>query len=350
MTGSFEYFVPIHIAVELTAQCNLRCTHCYNDFTDAAPGLDPEELISILREWKAHGLLGVELTGGEPLLYRGFWEVLEFCSLNFQRIALLTNGTLVSLNVAERLSDFKDQLIVSVSLDGSCPEVHEKIRGKGSFEGTQKAIRYLADRGIRVRAAMSATPESIYDLEETVLLAKSLGAEHFSWAPIAPFGRAQEDAWTWRPEEALTIHELEKRVMETYEGFVTVIPREAMGLLEKLGNCGAGYKNLAISPSGKVRPCLFQPETESIGDLRTESLDELFRKPILGLLANLKGPSEEVCGGCRYWGFCGACAVRALTAIEREGRLCAWGKTQKISRWLSRFEDYPFDPDEPVFQ
>lgn len=350
ITGSFDFYVPIHISIELTSQCNLEYTYCYNEFADIQNELTPLELILILDEWKQYGLMGVELTGGEPFLYQGFWDVLDYCSQNFKRVGLLTNGTLINEKVAKKLGQYKDRIIISVSLDGSCPEVHETLRGKGSFYKTVKAIRYLWEAGLPVRVGMSVTSSNIFDLENTIKLARNLGAKYFSWAPIAPFGKGEELAWKWDASKAKAIYDLEMKMIEKYKGFVTVIPKEARFLFEKLGNCGFGYKNVALAPSGKIRPCLFLPETDPISDLKKYPLENVFRNPIFQFFRDLKAPSEELCKGCKYLAYCGTCIVRPLKAIEREGRLCVWAKTYHIDDWLTRYQKYKFDPQNPNFQ
>nr|MBA4405573.1 hypothetical protein [Nanoarchaeum sp.] len=349
ITGSLDYYVPYHISVELTSLCNLKCEHCYNDFSKSEINYTSLELIALLNEWKKYGLRGVELTGGEPFLYNGIWDILEYCNQNFDKFALLTNGTLIKKKEAVKLSQYKDKMIMNISLDGSCSKIHDKMRSSGSFEKVINEIKYLVKSGLLMRIAMSVTPDNIFDLENTIKLAKYLGVKYFSWSPIAPFGRGDKLAWSWDPSKAEEIGKLEARMFEEYKGFITVLPEAYQGMIDKIENCGFGFKNIVLSPSGKVRPCLFLPEDDSIGNLRKESLEQIFKNPILKYFRNIKLPSPVLCSGCKYQEYCRQCIVKPLKAIEREGRLCVWAHTFQIAYWLARFQKYKFDPQRPVF-
>ena len=77
VTGSRDFFIPQHMSVELTSNCNLKCIYCYRD---AGPNqrdyLEYEVLVDILERLASNGLRSVELTGGEPLLHPQFLEIL----------------------------------------------------------------------------------------------------------------------------------------------------------------------------------------------------------------------------------------------------------------------------------
>ena len=62
------------------------------------------------------------------------------------RMVMALNGTLITAKVARQLVDAGIQRI-SVSLDGSSPEIHDRFRQvKGAFEGTLKGIGLLKNR------------------------------------------------------------------------------------------------------------------------------------------------------------------------------------------------------------
>ena len=115
-------------------------------------------------------------------------------------------------------------------------------------------------------------------------------------------------------------------------------------------NCGAGHKNLILSPHAKLRTCIVLPESDSFADLRRETLEEALRKPILDRMRNLKTPGPEDCEGCRYAGYCAGCVVRPIAALEREGRLCQWAHAHGAQELLGACKSLEFDAGEPRFQ
>jgi len=95
-TGSEKYYIPVHLSFEMTTQCNFNCVYCYNEFNKGNKELTANEIIEVLEKWTQYGLIGLELTGGEPLTRSDFWEVLERLPDEISNISLLTNGSLLS--------------------------------------------------------------------------------------------------------------------------------------------------------------------------------------------------------------------------------------------------------------
>lgn len=344
ITGSFDYYIPLHIAVELTTACNQNCSYCYNAFEEQERDIEflpANDLLNILERWRQRGLMGIELTGGEPLLYDGFWDVFDYAVEHFDPFAVLTNGLLVDDGVAERMAAAAPKLVVSVSLDGPTAEVHERTRGKGTFTLAVAAIRRLASRGVSVRPAMTVDRHNIMELERTVEFAKSLGARFFGYGPISPFGRGKDLAWGWDWRRAEEIAEMEARVLEANRGFIAVID-DPEGRESYEVNCGAGHKNVVLSPTGSIAHCLFADRSVYLGNLREQSIDEVFSQPIFSFLHSLKEPNLDSCQDCHYGVYCRGCTLRPLTVFAREGKVCEWATRNDLLPWIApEMQDWP---------
>lgn len=327
VTGSTDFFIPFHISVELTRKCNLTCSYCYASANpaNADEELSGSQLIEILSEWIAHGLKGIEITGGEPLLHKDFWKVLDFCLDNLCSVGLLSNGTLIDDAVADKLAQHREKLTLSVSLDGSNPQIHDKVSGiPGSFEKTARALRALVKRGLRVRVGMTVTPDNWKEIEPTLLLAKDMGATWFGWAPSMPFGRGCNVKWDLTCQEVIELGEKEKQLIESHRGFIPVVPKTTR-FEPHSWNCGLGWKNVVVGPSGLVRPCLVFPEsTFAFADLKKEHIPECFAKSILSRLRELPPPCDEICRDCELRIYCTTCPARGLSNREAASGKCSW--------------------------
>ncbi|HEC83313.1 MAG TPA: radical SAM protein, partial [Firmicutes bacterium] len=327
VTGGTDVFVPIHISLELTRRCNLACSYCYASSNPerSEKELPGDRIAEILSAWIAQGLKGVEITGGEPLLHRDFWYVLDFCVENFSSVALLSNGTLIDQQVTDRLAEYRDKLLLSVSLDGSNAQTHDRISGvPGSFDRALRAIRNLISKGLTVRVAMTVTPENWREIEPTLLLARDVGATWFGWSPVMPFGRGCNVKWNLTCDELVELSSKESKLLDAYRGFVPAVPR-SLAFLPPSWNCGIGWKNAVIGPSGLVRPCLLFPEASfSFADLNHEAILEAFQKPIVFRLRNLPTPSDEICGDCRLRIYCTSCPARGLNNRKARAGERAW--------------------------
>src|SRR5512142_173855 len=96
---------PRLIFWELTKGCNLRCIHCRATATELSspndlPTAKARDIIQQIAEY-AHPIL--VLSGGEPLFRRDIFELASFATQLGLRVALATNGTLVTQEVARKI-------------------------------------------------------------------------------------------------------------------------------------------------------------------------------------------------------------------------------------------------------
>ncbi len=127
--------VPSWLVFQLLERCNLRCHMCYEWGDNGAyhgrevAELDLDVVLRTLADCRS-ARPHVELFGGEPLLYRGIWDVLAAAAEGGSSVAFPTNGTL--------LADCADRLVsasptrVWVSLDGPAA-INDAQRGRGVF-------------------------------------------------------------------------------------------------------------------------------------------------------------------------------------------------------------------------
>jgi radical SAM protein with 4Fe4S-binding SPASM domain len=351
ITGSTEYFAPPHVSVELTSGCNLQCVYCYRDSGPrAAMFLPGEQLIGILKELIQDGLQSVELTGGEPLLHPQFKAILDFCVQRLKRVALLTNGTLIDKDIARQLGLHKEIILVQVDLDGSTPNLHDALRGTpGAFERTKHAIELLAEHGVNVRVAMNVTKDNLNDIENTLLLAKRLGATWFSFSPVLNFGRGRNIDTVFSVEQIQYMNNLSQRMHKEHGSFFNFLKPDVFhATFPNLRNCGAGYRAVALGPTGEVRPCPLLPEQYLVmGDLTKQSVSQVFSNPIVSKLYELEWPSEEVCGECKYTLYCRYCHTRGIVTQAELESPCEWIRANELEERVSVAANTSLASDKP---
>ncbi|MFD5697191.1 radical SAM protein [Streptomyces lasiicapitis] len=142
---------PEVVVWDTTYACPLRCSHCYSE-SGRRPSrqLAPEDMLRVADALISLGPRVVALSGGEPLVVRGVFEVAERLRAAGVKLSINTSGWVMNRALAEQLGDHFDEVIVS--LDGTTPEVHDRIRGrKGSFDRVLAALalldRMAGDRG-----------------------------------------------------------------------------------------------------------------------------------------------------------------------------------------------------------
>lgn len=337
--GSYEYNYPAHTTVEVTSQCNYKCKHCYRDSSPAAaPHMDYRKLIAYLEEFRDHGGTALEITGGEPMLYGNFFELVEWAYNNISVVGILTNGYYLQEEAIKRLLPFRDRLVFNISLDSHRPEFHDAFRGKeGAFEKTIRAMELLGANKFRFRLSMCVTKENFFDMEGTAELAKKYGAAYFGCNPVQDFGRGGEmitklaDEFAKEPQRYI---DYEKMIHEKYKGFLHLLSKESMKQLET-GNCGILHKTVTVGPDGEMRPCVMFDSGLQIGNIYKQSFEEIFHSPLGGIFSRMRAPGKAACGDCEKLAVCNGCILRGIkTGLKHSD--CKWLKSSDVLNYISR--------------
>ena len=138
---------PIVAAIKITQRCNLHCKHCTwsNRITKDLPISEWKSIIDNLYEV---GVAGIVIEGGEPTLYKGIEEIVEYVKSKNLYAILITNGT-------QDISGLHPD-VFWVSVDGM-QESDNAIRGPGHFEKATETIKQNPDKKIIILSTISKT-------------------------------------------------------------------------------------------------------------------------------------------------------------------------------------------------
>jgi len=168
---------PILIFWETTRACKLKCRHCRAEaILNPLPGeLSSEEafkLIDMIKEFgKPYPVL--ILTGGDPMMREDLFKIIEYA-----RERNIPLG--IAPAVSDLLTEYKIRMLwdkgvkyVSISLDGSRPEIHDYIRGvEKHFVKTINVIKLLSRYGFKVQINTLVSRETVHDLPYIVKIMK----------------------------------------------------------------------------------------------------------------------------------------------------------------------------------
>jgi len=222
------------------------------------------------------------------------------------------------------------------------PSTHDRFRGKeGSWGKTVAAIKEASKRGFKVRVAMCVTVENLFHIDETLSLAKSLGAKLFSWSPVFPIGRGNTEAKRLEEEklkvgkEKIAAYELS--ILEKHKDFLHTVDEEFVKyMLQKRANCGMGTRTWVIDPRGNTRPCVMMPENFMyLGNIFQDGIEQIANHPILNALGKVRAPTynDLICKECKNKLICSMCFFRAINAVQETGS-CEWVKDEPIQNVL----------------
>src|SRR5208282_964449 len=128
--------------MDITWRCNEKCVHCYLDHGDKGE-MTTDEVKDILRQLADAGTFFLSISGGEPLMRRDCFEILEFARALRFNVKLKTNAVMIGPEEAARIRKLGIEQ-VQISLYSHRPEVHDAItKLPGSLRRTTEAIRHL---------------------------------------------------------------------------------------------------------------------------------------------------------------------------------------------------------------
>jgi len=128
---------PKSLDLDITSRCNLKCKYCFHRTSPADTGgeLPTEAWVKFMEELSRAAVCDVTFGGGEAFIRKDLPELIDAAVKNRMRFAILSNGGLITPEVAEHIAKTGRCNYVQISIDGSCPEVHDQVRGAGSFNG-----------------------------------------------------------------------------------------------------------------------------------------------------------------------------------------------------------------------
>ena len=327
-TDNFDFIIQWH----LTERCNLRCSHCYQgdargrelSLTEVLAGV--AELSDLFAAWtSSYGLSfspSFSVTGGEPLLRPDLLDVLRGITSRGYEAFLLTNGTLIDAGQALMLRD-ADVTGVQVSIEGP-EDIHDRIRGRGSYAASLRGIEQLVDVGMPV--TMNATLSTMNAQQFMALLpvASSLGVQRLGFSRLVPSGRGAGlvDAMLSRAQ----VRQVYDSVRAAQTGALALVSGdplfgqmgtdatpEADNSVPR-GGCAAGVSGLTILADGTLVPCRRLPIP--IGNITRDAVRDVWSSsPVLESLRD-RSRYHGACGECTRWSGCRGCRAIAY-AYER---------------------------------
>lgn len=308
-----KHFALRHVGFNLTEACNLRCLHCFVNSSpevDRIKELSDEEALEVIASLVVLGKPDFTFSGGEPLLRQDLLiTILEKLRRTdaAENIKVITNGLLMTEKLAERLAGFN--LEVQISLDGSNAEVHDFIRGHGSFDRAVAALKMLISRGIKTSTCTTVMKPNLANLSEIVRFAISLGVNKVQTQLMIPVGRSRENINKIAIDSNTGLAAMweAKQIADEYDVWGHEgCSHYSMCNGKRVRPCDFGAY-LYITSTGDLYPCagLYHP-TMRLGNVLTDDLPNIWHhSPILNSLRSTTVHDFEECRGCAYRYFCG---------------------------------------------
>lgn len=303
--------------IDLTKNCNLTCSFCrQSNESDLPDSMNYDDWSSVITQLSEMGCRMVALAGGEPFLHREFWRILDLVTDKIEEVYILSNGTLITQEIAVRLAEKKIRGL-QISLDAFNPEVHDRIRGKkGTWEKATKGIKYAIDAGIRVTIRTTVYRENAAEAMALLEYAHQIGAHIYAIRRVVPSGKGGS-VDLLRPDE---LHELFSALLQRSkelnirlslgDPFSRLLLNEQDLVEGKVGGCSIGLNILYIAQDGSVLLCPCLPVL--CGNVKERTVQDIWRNAeAFSVARSLRSNLQGKCGTCKYKFQCGGCRASA---------------------------------------
>jgi radical SAM protein with 4Fe4S-binding SPASM domain len=326
----------------ITNACNLKCKQCYQDAGPSKDELTLKEKFKIIDHIADTGIIFLNFAGGEPLLSKNFLDVAEYASRRGMYVRVLTNGTLLSKKVADRLSSMGVDMVI-VSLDGAINVTNDKIRGvPGCYEKAVRGIKNCVDKKIKTAIAMTLSKYNYKEIDALVRLAKRLGVKYFFVKPFIPTGRGCKFSFMDLSPEVknYVVKKLAGMSIEEKDLIISVdVPQYECALCDmpdsdgkikitdfgvvmetdvgiKLieSGCRAGTISIILNPNGDIKPCMYMDIV--IGNVKKDSIKNVWENSEVIKNLRTREDLKGNCGKCKDKYICGGCRALAYAYFK----------------------------------
>ncbi len=257
MNGDFR---PYTLVAELTYRCPLRCSYCSNpiDWATRKNELDTETWLRVFHEAEDLGVVGLNLTGGEPILRRDLEALIAGARKLDLYTNLITSGIPLSRN---RLAEFRAAGLdsVQVSVQDVSAKGSDRMAGLKSFDQKLEVCAWVKELGMPLTLNVVLHRDNLGNIGEIVALAERLKADRLELANTQYLGWALVNRRALLPtreqlESARKVAaQSRKRLLGKMEvlfvtpDYYTDYPKSCMD--------GWGRRFIVVSPDGLVLPC-----------------------------------------------------------------------------------------------
>jgi len=285
--------------------------------------LSTAEAKAVIDELHDMQVFYINVGGGEPLVRRDFFELLEYAISRNVGVKFSTNGYLLDEDKSARLASM-DNVDIQLSLDGVDAGTNDPIRGEGSYAAVRKAMVNLNNAGFTgYKISVVVTNRNVGQLDAFEQLANDNGAE-LRLTRLRPSGRGADVYNELRLTQAQQV--------DLYNWLITrphILTGDSFFHLSALGEtlpglnlCGAGRVVCLIDPVGDIYACPFVIHDNFLaGNVRDEGgFDHVWKQS--DLFTDLRQPENPgACASCNSYDACGGgcMAAKFFTGIPLAG-------------------------------
>ena len=278
-----------YLRISVTDLCNLRCKYCMPEsgvkslcHSDI---LSIEEIVEIVKVASKNGIKKIRLTGGEPLVRRGFINLCKQISKidEIEDIAITTNGVYLK-EMADELFENKVRRI-NFSLDTLIKEKYNDITRRNDFDKTMESLFYAIKKGFKVKINVVLIGGFNDDeIQDFVNLANKYDLE-VRFIELMQIGETANWSKDKFVSNKIVLEKVPKLEFDGVSGVAKIYKikgqKGRIGLISPI-SCSfcEDCNRIRLTSDGKLKPCLHSKDEINLKGLSGEELEEVFKRGI----------------------------------------------------------------------
>ena len=278
-----------YLRISVTDLCNLRCKYCMPErgvkslcHSDI---LSIEEIVEIVKIASKNGIKKIRLTGGEPLVRRGFINLCKQISeINeIEDIAITTNGVYLK-DMADELFENKVRRI-NFSLDTLIKEKYNDITRRNDFDKTMESLFYAIKKGFKVKINVVLIGGFNDDeIQDFVNLANDYDLE-VRFIELMQIGETANWSKDKFVSNKIVLEKVPELEFDGVSGVAKIYKikgqKGRIGLISPI-SCSfcEDCNRIRLTSDGKLKPCLHSKDEINLKGLSGEELEEVFKRGI----------------------------------------------------------------------
>ncbi|MBD5096552.1 MAG: radical SAM protein [Lachnospiraceae bacterium] len=303
---------PCELLLSLTNSCNFRCIYCFNASGEKkCEEIETEKWLRLIQQAGEAGVLKCTLTGGEPMLYKGFYKILEEM-VRFRIMPYIcTNGSLIDDEAVRKLQALQIRAM-QISIDSAIPDIHHKLTATtDSFQKIIHGIERLTAAGITVHVKTVLTPYNLDNINQLIALCNRIGVKKLTLDrfDVSACGRGGTELLISEQQ----MDKLKSSISKDPQiaGHMTVVASTGTKRWRNeadIIHCGAFRRSMVVLPNGDVSVCekLMHVPEMTVGNIGKSSLRDIWMSPkITDILYPPKDRLDNACQCCEHLETCG---------------------------------------------
>ena len=253
--------------IELTHACNQHCKHCYlnggNHHTVAE--MTTEQIKKIFCEFKEQGGKSAIITGGEPLMRKDIWEILDYVEKLEIAFTFASNSLAMNEERRTRLASYKHLALYFTSILGVDSKKHQYISEKDSYDKVMENLQFFTEQNIPTYVQVTLSKDYVDDMEKIAEDLMQFENCIVKFTPIATLGVKEEEA-TEEQKQLIVLPDgfeaFHQRVQNLQQKYLGRIEDSNIQNYEQIRNAIRDYENkelysleygfVAVRPNGDM--------------------------------------------------------------------------------------------------